>query len=81
LDLSVSLDVVANFEHPKFVQAMDKVAAACRQNAKAAGILVPNLDYVESWVAKGFTFLVVGSDGGCVAGGLNSIYQTCRQFK
>ena len=60
---------------------MDRVVPACRRNGKAAGIRVPNLDYAESWVAKGFTFLVVGSDGGCVAGGLNSIYQTCCQFK
>ena len=81
LDLSVNLEKVGNFDHPKFLQAMDKVAAACRKNGKAAGILVPNLDFLESWIAKGFTFLVVGSDGGCVAGGLKSIADTCSQFK
>jgi 4-hydroxy-2-oxoheptanedioate aldolase len=81
LDLSVSLGRPNNFEHPEFSQAMDRVAAACRSNGKAAGILVPNPDFLESWIAKGFTFLVVGSDGGCVAGGLNSISETCKQFK
>jgi 2-keto-3-deoxy-L-rhamnonate aldolase RhmA len=60
---------------------MDSVATACKKNGKVAGILVPKLDYLEGWIAKGFTFLVVGSDGGCVANGLKSIAETCRQFK
>jgi 4-hydroxy-2-oxoheptanedioate aldolase len=81
LDLSVSLGRANNFEHPEFSQAMDRVAAACRSHKKAAGILVPKPDFLESWIAKGFTFLVVGSDGGCVAGGLKSIAETCKQFK
>ena len=42
---------------------------------------VPTLDYLSSWTAKGFTFLVVGSDGGCVAGGLKSIATACSQYK
>jgi 4-hydroxy-2-oxoheptanedioate aldolase len=81
LDLSVNLNIADNYEHPEFLQAMDSVAAACKKNGKAAGILVPKLDFLESWIAKGFTFLLVGSDGGCVAGGFKSIYQTCSQFK
>lgn len=81
LDLSVNLNMTDNYEHPEFLQTMDKVAAACKKNGKVAGILVPKLDFLESWIAKGFTFLVVGSDGGCVAGGLKSIYETCSQFK
>jgi 4-hydroxy-2-oxoheptanedioate aldolase len=81
LDLSVNLDKTGNYEHPDFLKAMDTVATACRKNGKAAGILVPKLDFLETWIAKGFTFLVVGSDGGCVAGGLRSIAETCEQFK
>ena len=81
LDLTVNMNMADNYEHPEFLQAMDKVAAACKKSGKVAGILVPRLDYLESWIAKGFTFLVVGSDGGCVANGLKSIYETCSQFK
>jgi 2-keto-3-deoxy-L-rhamnonate aldolase RhmA len=81
LDLSVSLGVTDNYEHPDFVEAMDHVARACKQHGKAAGILVPTLDYLDSWISKGFTFLVVGSDGGCVANGLKSIAGTCGKFK
>lgn len=81
LDLSVNMDMANNYEHPKFLQAMDRVAAACLKNGKAAGILVPKLDYLEDWIARGFTFLIVGSDGGCVASGLKSIADTCSKFK
>jgi 2-keto-3-deoxy-L-rhamnonate aldolase RhmA len=81
LDLSVNMQMAQNFEHPDFEQALDRVAAACRKHGKAAGILLPKLDYLADWIARGFTFLVVGSDGGCVAGGLKSIAEVCRQFK
>jgi 4-hydroxy-2-oxoheptanedioate aldolase len=81
LDLSVNMGMAQKFEHPEFSQALDKVAAACRKHSKAAGILLPRLDLMADWVARGFTFLVVGSDGGCVAGGLKSIAETCKQFK
>jgi len=81
LDLSVSMGMADNYEHPEFLEAMDRVAQACKAHGKAAGILVPKPDYLEGWIAKGFTFLVVGSDGGCVASGLKSIAATCKKFK
>jgi 4-hydroxy-2-oxoheptanedioate aldolase len=81
LDLSVSMGMADNYEHPDFLKAMDRVAEACRAHGKAAGILVPKLDYMEKWISKGFTFLVVGTDGGCVAAGLKSIASTCSKFK
>ena len=81
LDLSVSLGITDDYEHPEFLKAMDRVSAACKQHGKIAGILVPKLDYLESWIAKGYTFFVVGSDGGCVANGLKSISATCEKFK
>ena len=81
LDLSVSLGIPQEFENPKFLSAMDSVSTACKENNKAAGILVPNLDYLEKWIAKGFTFLVVGSDGGVMASGLKSMASTCGKFK
>ena len=81
LDLSVNLGIAQQYEHQIFIEAMDSVAAACKSHVKAAGILVPNLDYLPLWIEKGFTFFVVGSDGGCVAKGLQNIYSTCNTFK
>ncbi len=81
LDLSVNLGIAQQFEHPRFLDAMDNVSTACKKNGKAAGILVPNLDHLEKWIANGFTFLVVGSDGGMVASGLRNLASTCAKFK
>jgi len=81
LDLSVNLRIAQQYDHQVFVEAMDSVAAACKHHKKAAGILVPNLDYLPLWIEKGFTFFVVGSDGGCVAKGLQNIYSTCSAFE
>lgn len=81
LDLSVNMDMVQEFEHPEFELALDRVAAACRKHGKAAGILLPKLDYLADWIARGYTFLVVGSDGGCVAAGLKSIAAACAKCK
>lgn len=81
LDLSVNMGMVQDFEHPEFELALDRVAAACRKHGKAAGILLPKLDYLADWIARGYTFLVVGSDGGCVAAGLKSIAEICKQYK
>jgi len=81
LDLSTSMGITQQFEHPDFISGMDNVSAACKKHGKAAGILVPNLDYLEKWITKGFTFLVVGSDGGVMASGLKNTALTCRKFK
>jgi 2-keto-3-deoxy-L-rhamnonate aldolase RhmA len=81
LDLSVNLGIAQKFEHQMFIEAMNNVAMACKHHGKAAGSLVPNLDYLPQWIEKGFTFFVVGSDGGCVAKGLQNIHSTCNMFK
>ena len=81
LDLSVNLGIAQQYEHRMFIDAMYRVAAACKYHEKAAGILVPNLNYLPLWIEKGFTFFVVGSDGGCVAKGLQNIYSACNTFK
>jgi len=81
LDLSVNMRMAQSFDHPDFEQALDRVAAACRRHDKAAGILLPKLDYLANWTARGYTFLVVGSDGGCVAAGLKSIAAACAKYK
>ena len=39
---------------------------ACRRHGKAAGILLPRLDLLPRWIAKRFTFLVFGSNGGAL---------------
>jgi 4-hydroxy-2-oxoheptanedioate aldolase len=81
LDLSVNLGIAQQYQNPDFLAALDKVARACKGHGKAAGMLVPSLTYLEDIIARGFTFLVVGSDGGIMASGLKTILTTCTKFK
>ena len=65
-DLTTTLGVQGQFDHPSFIKALETVKRATDAHGKAAGILchVPNL--LETAVATGYTFLCYGSDGGAV---------------
>lgn len=67
LDLSVSMGLPRQFDHPDFVAALDKVLAACKAHNKVPGILTPTHELAEDWTAKGFKFLVVAGDGSLFA--------------
>lgn len=73
LDLSTSMGRPREFEHPDFIAALDRVVVACRDNGKAAGILTPTPELAEKWIAKGYTFLVVGADGSLMARALSDL--------
>jgi 2-keto-3-deoxy-L-rhamnonate aldolase RhmA len=81
LDLSVNMGIAEQYDNPEFLNAMESVSTGCKKHGKAAGILTPNMGYLEKWIAKGFTFFVVASDGGLVASGLRNTVETCRKFK
>ena len=66
LDLSVSLGVPDQFDHPIEQGALAKVVQACGKARKALGILVANEDQLKQVRRLGFTFVAIGSDGGSV---------------
>ena len=43
-DLSVSLGIPGEFDHPNFTAAMDKIIAAAKKHNKSLGRLVPNVE-------------------------------------
>jgi 2-keto-3-deoxy-L-rhamnonate aldolase RhmA len=73
LDLSVSMGIVRQFEHPKFRGALAEVAAACRQHNKVGGIMLANEHQISAAKADGFTFLGLSSDGAVVAKGMTEL--------
>ncbi len=82
LDLSVGLGIPQQYTHPDFRAALLRVSAAARSANKAAGILLASADQIAPTVADGFTFLAVGSDGGMVAAGMQSLrtaFQTVQR--
>jgi 4-hydroxy-2-oxoheptanedioate aldolase len=73
LDLSVNMGMVRQFEHPKFRDALARVATACRQHDKTAGFMLAREDQIPGAKADGFTFLGLGSDGTVLAKGMKEL--------
>ena len=61
-DLSVSLGIPGQFDHPKFKKAIEKVIAAARKRKKALGRLVPTVDQGVDFFAQGFDFICYSGD-------------------
>jgi 2-dehydro-3-deoxyglucarate aldolase/4-hydroxy-2-oxoheptanedioate aldolase len=61
-DLTVSMGIPAQFDHPRLLQAMDDVVDACRRHGLAPGFLPPTPENAAHWVSKGFRMISLGSD-------------------
>ena len=73
LDLSVSLGIPQQWEHPDFIAAKAAVVAAAKKHGKAAGILGFTPDQTPGFLAEGFTLQSIGSDGGNLASGFKNL--------
>jgi 2-keto-3-deoxy-L-rhamnonate aldolase RhmA len=81
LDLSVNLGIPQQFDDPRFLAAQAMVADASRAAGKAAGILLARSEEIGSAVARGFSFLALGSDGGMVASGMKRTAQAFQPYR
>lgn len=80
LDLSVTMGLTGEFTHPDFLVAARTVAHACRKHGKAAGTLVSDLSQLQLWIDMGYSFFVVGTEGGCLTSGLRAVGKRCREI-
>lgn len=69
-DLTVSMGFPAQFDHPRLLDAMDDLVAACRRHGVAPGFLPPTPEQAAYWKKKGFTMLSLGSDIGVFLDGM-----------
>jgi 2-keto-3-deoxy-L-rhamnonate aldolase RhmA len=81
LDLSVSLGIPQQFDHPHFRKALKKVSDAARNHGKAAGILLNRPEQLAQTVEDGYTFIGLGSDGGAVASGLKALAEAFGAYR
>jgi 4-hydroxy-2-oxoheptanedioate aldolase len=58
-DLSLSLGVPGEMQHPKVQQAFDTIISAVTATDKALGVLVPNVEAALEWQRKGVRYVVV----------------------
>lgn len=62
VDLSISLGVPGEFEHPKMVAAMEKIVESCRRHGVAPGTQTRNLPLAKFWRDRGMLFLGCSSE-------------------
>lgn len=63
LDLSHSLGLPIQPDHPELLERVAVVARAAAENGKVAGVLVASIDQARVYMDLGFTFIGCGSDG------------------
>ncbi|MDA2923407.1 aldolase/citrate lyase family protein [Acidobacteria bacterium AH-259-L09] len=61
-DLSSSLGIPGQFDHPNFHQAVDRVLEACRTHGKIPGFMVSDIENGKTLLSKGFRILAYGGD-------------------
>ena len=61
-DLTDSLGIPGQFDHPRFIAAVDGFAATCREHGKAAGMVHGDVDMLRTMMAKGFRAIGFGTD-------------------
>lgn len=64
VDLSISLGVAGDFQHPKMVDAMEKIRDTCLRRGIAPGTQTRNLALAKFWRERGMLFLGCGSETG-----------------
>jgi 2-dehydro-3-deoxyglucarate aldolase/4-hydroxy-2-oxoheptanedioate aldolase len=61
-DLTNFLGIPAQFQHPAYLAAVDRVLAACAKHGKAAGMLATDDAWARDYVARGFRLMAYGID-------------------
>lgn len=82
-DLSCSLGIPGEFDHPKFHQAMARVIAACKKTGTSLGRLVPDVASGIDFNRQGFDFIAYSADawvlGDALAAALSGIRSGAKE--
>jgi 4-hydroxy-2-oxoheptanedioate aldolase len=77
-DLTHSLGIFQETDHPRFVEAVERVRGAASASGKALGVLVRDAAEFARYRALDFTFIAVGSDTFFLAAGARSAVDAAR---
>jgi 2-keto-3-deoxy-L-rhamnonate aldolase RhmA len=61
-DLTNSMGIPGQFDHPDFLAAVDRLIIACRAHGKPAGVLAGSVETAEAWRMRGFRVFAYGTD-------------------
>ena len=79
-DLSISLGIPGEVNHPREVEAVDKMVAACKRHGKASGILMFEPAHLKPWIDKGMRFVAYSSDVNMIADAASAALTQLRGF-
>lgn len=79
-DMSQSLGVTGEFMHPRCLEAIERISAACRKAGKPWGVVPISADYAGMCVEKGCRMLSVGADVRIINLGIESVKKAYARF-
>lgn len=79
-DLSLSLGLAGQFDHPDMQRGMDKIAETCAKYNKTAATLAPNLEWGEDFIGRGYRMISYSYDMGLMMDGLSAGISGLKAF-
>jgi len=81
-DLALDLGIPGELNHPKILEAYEKVAAACGKSGKSLGIagIRADRDLLTRLVQMGGRFVIAGSDTGYLLAAASASAEECRSI-
>ncbi|HEU5282185.1 MAG TPA: aldolase/citrate lyase family protein [Burkholderiales bacterium] len=79
-DLTNFLGIPAQFDHPKYVDAIDKLTAAARKHGKVLACMTADDNWSRQYWEKGFRLFCVGVDAMLLQGAIRHGMQTLQQL-
>jgi 2-keto-3-deoxy-L-rhamnonate aldolase RhmA len=79
-DLSFSLGLRGQQDHPKLHEAVAKIVAAARKHHKILGTPAGNPDQIKKYIDQGFLFFQVGTELGLMAAGARALLEPLGKF-
>ena len=78
-DLTCSLGIPGDFDHPKFRAAVETVVAACGKTSTSLGRLVPDVASGIDFYKQGFDFIAYSADAWVLGDGVAAALQAIRK--
>lgn len=80
-DLSLSLGILHQWDHPLFIEAVKATGAAALKAGKAAGILFPSPTQYDFYYQSGFRFIACGSDSHFLKDAAFNMVNTLNEYR
>jgi 2-keto-3-deoxy-L-rhamnonate aldolase RhmA len=78
-DLSATLGIFRQFDHPRFIQALERIKAAAKNHGVAIGYMASSTEEVLQRIDEGFQFVSHGSDARFLSSAARPAFEKIRE--